>query len=98
MPVRSAEINTVEDLHCWVHAVLCQRENLLAEMFTTRASTLKQSGKDCGLQFSLQGPRCVKLGAVWAADQNVVYFYDTRGRRYRKEKLPNRLRREPDAA
>jgi hypothetical protein len=98
MPLTAAEIHTVDDLHCWVHDVLCQRENLLAEMFTTRASTLKRGGKDCGLQFTLQGPRCVKLGAVWAADQNVVYFYDTRGQRYLKEKLPNRLRAEPAAA
>ena len=98
MPPTAAEINTVEDLHQWVHEVLCQRENLLAEMFTTQATVLRQGGKDCGLQFTLQGPRCVKLGAVWAADQNVVYFYDTRGRRYLKEKLPNRLRAESSAA
>jgi hypothetical protein len=86
-----AEIRTIDQLHAWVHEMLCSKENLLEEMFTTRAAELLRGGAACGRQFTLQGPRCVKLSAVWAADQNVVYFYDTRGQRYRKVDLPNRL-------
>jgi len=93
-----AEIQTIDQLHAWVHEVLCKKENLLEEMFTTRAAVLMRGGVPCGRQFNLQGPRCVKLSAVWAADQNVVYFYDTRGQRYRKVDLPNRLRCEPEGA
>lgn len=92
------EIRTIDQLHAWVHEVLCQKENLLEEMFTTRIAVLMRGGAPCGRQFTLQGPRCVKLSAVWAADQNVVYFYDTRGQRYRKVDLPNRLSCEPEAA
>ena len=44
-----------------------------------------------GLQFSLHGPRSVRLGAIWAADQNMIYFYDTRGNRYMKLRLRHRL-------
>ena len=84
------EIQTVEQLHTYVHHILCQKENLLSDGFATRAWTLKRGGRACGLQFALQGPRCVKLSAIWVADQNVIYFYDTRGQRYRKERLPNR--------
>lgn len=98
MSLEAAAIHTTAQLHAWVHDVLCRKENLLAEMFTTRVANLTRGGETCGLQFSLQGPRCVKLGAVWAADQNVVYFYDTRGQRYLKERLPNRLMMEPIAA
>ena len=37
------------------------------------------------------GPRSVRLAAIWAADQNVVYLYDARGTRYAKLRLTNRL-------
>jgi hypothetical protein len=98
MPRETLSIQTFEQLHAWVHEVLCQKENLLEEMFTTRATLLMRGGVRCGRQFTLQGPRCVKLSAVWAADQNVVYFYDTRGQRYRKVDLPHRLTNEAESA
>lgn len=85
------DIQSPDELGVYVHNELCRKENLLAEMFTTRTCVLRRGGEVCGLQFALQGPRCVKLTAVWAADQNVVYFYDTRGQRYLKEKLAKRL-------
>jgi hypothetical protein len=31
------------------------------------------------------------LGAIWAADRNVVYLYDAAGARYAKLRLKNRL-------
>jgi hypothetical protein len=40
---------------------------------------LIRGGEFCGLHFSLRGPRNVRLDAIWAADQNVVYLYDARG-------------------
>lgn len=98
MTCEIAEIHTIEQLHAWVHERLCQKENLLEEMFTTRVAVLMRGGVPCGRQFTLQGPRCIKLSAVWAADQNVVYFYDTRGQRYGKVELPNRLSCESEAA
>lgn len=98
MPAEITEIRTFQDLQAYVHQTLCRKENLVAELFVTRTTPLLQGERQCGLQFTLQGPRCVKLGAVWAADQNVVYYYDTRGRRYRKERLPHRLSDEAAAA
>ena len=52
---------------------------------------LIRSGELCGLHFSLRGPRNVRLGAIWAADWNVLYLYDARGARYRKLRLTSRL-------
>lgn len=40
---------------------------------------LVSRGRRCGLQFSLQGPRAVRLGAIWAAEKNEVNLYDARG-------------------
>ena len=45
----------------------------------------------CGLQFQLYGPRSIRLGAIWAADHNVIYFYAANGERYLKLPLKHRI-------
>ena len=52
---------------------------------------LVRRGECCGRQFTLFGPRSVRLGAVWAADRNDLYFYDARGERFRKERMAGPL-------
>jgi hypothetical protein len=52
---------------------------------------LTRRSRACGLQFSLHGPRNVRLGAIWASDHNVVYLYDAQGVRYEKIRLRQRL-------
>jgi len=96
--ITTVEITTIGELRDYVHASLCEQENLLANQFQTRVFDLSQQGASCGLQFHLQGPRSVKLSAIWASQQNVVYFYDAKGERYGKVRLPNRLATEPSAA
>ncbi|MCA9117557.1 MAG: hypothetical protein KDA79_20950 [Planctomycetaceae bacterium] len=85
------DIRSLDDLRTFIHKTLCQKENLLEEQFTMTEMQLMRRGRECGLQFSLHGPRSVRLGAIWASDHNVVYFYDARGERYLKLKLANRL-------
>lgn len=82
---------TLNDLRTFVHQTLCGKEALLAEQFPLTEMALTRRTRFCGLQFSLQGPRDVRLGAIWAADHNVVYFYDARGERYLKIKLNRRI-------
>jgi hypothetical protein len=98
MSVRESDVHTLDDLRRFVHASLCEKENLLAEQFTISEMQLVRRGRPCGLQFSLHGPRSVRLGAVWAADHNVVYLYDAQGRRYARIELPRRLRADAIAA
>lgn len=98
MPTTPEQITTIAQLRAYVHNCLCEQENLLADQFETRVFDLIQQGQLCGLQFHLQGPRSVKLSAIWASGPNVVYFYDTRGERYGKVSLPNRLTVESSAA
>jgi hypothetical protein len=88
---RVDQIRTLDDLRVFVHRTLCEKENLLADQFTMTEMQLNRRGRDCGLQFSLQGPRSVRLGAIWASDQNIVYFYDASGVRFLKVALPRRL-------
>lgn len=85
------EIRNLDDLRSFIHQTLCAKENLLADQFAMSEMQLTRRGRDCGLQFSLQGPRSVRLGAIWAADHNMIYFYDAQGERYAKVRLRHRL-------
>lgn len=84
-------IRCLDDLRAFIHTTLCERESLLMEQFGMTEMELKRRGRVCGLQFSLQGPRNVRLGAIWASDHNLIYFYDARGVRFSKVKLRQRL-------
>ena len=87
----SDDIGTLAELRGFIHQTLCDKEGLLADQFPLTEMALLRRHRFCGLQFSLQGPREVRLGAIWASDHNVVYFYDTRGERYLKVKLNRRI-------
>ncbi len=84
-------IRTLDDLRGFVRERLCEKENLLSEQAKFREAPLIKQGQFCGYQFSVQGPRQVRLGAVWASDHNDVYFYDTRGNRYHKVHLAEQI-------
>ena len=90
-PGSTRDIYSLDDLRAFIHQTLCLKENLLEDQFSMTEMQLTRRGRACGLQFSLHGPRSVRLGAIWAADHNLVYFYDARGERYLKLKLANRL-------
>ncbi len=85
------DLCTLNNLRTFVHQTLCGKEALLADQFPLTEMALTRRSRFCGLQFSLQGPRDVRLGAIWAADHNVIYFYDARGERYLKIKLNRRI-------
>ncbi len=85
------EIRSLNEMKAFIHRILCEKENLLEDQFQMTEMQLFRRGRDCGLQFSLHGPRSVRLGAIWAADHNTLYFYDTRGNRYLKVRLRHRL-------
>ncbi len=85
------EIRNLDQLRSYIHQTLCEKENLLPDQFAMTEMPLFRRGRDCGIQFSLKGPRSVRLGAIWASDHNMVYFYDAQGERYAKIRLRHRL-------
>ena len=85
------DIQTLDDLRSFIHTTLCEKENLLFDQFKMLESSLTRRGRECGLQFLLRGPRSVRLGAIWTADHNTVYFYDASGERYLKVRLKRRM-------
>ena len=84
-------IFSLADLKEFIHKTLCEKENLLADQFTMSEMQLTRRSRACGMQFSIHGPRAVRLGAVWDSDHNQIYFYDAAGTRFRKVRLRNRL-------
>lgn len=96
MSLEAAAVRTLADLKAFVHRTLCDKENLVPEQFRMQAMELRRHGRSCGIQFSIHGPRQVRLSAVWASDMNLVYFYDAAGVRYSKVPLRARLAADPD--
>jgi hypothetical protein len=94
------DVNTLDELRQIIHKTRCEKENLPVDQFTMTEFQLIRGKQPCGIQFSLRGPRNVRLAAIWVADRNLVYLYDARGARYAKLRLMNRLapREEPRAA
>lgn len=85
------DVATLADLQQFVHHTLCAAENLLPEQFRTQARALLSGERVCGMEYTLFGLRSVRLSAVWAADQNVVYVYNARGERTLKVQLTRTL-------
>jgi len=83
------------ELEQFVHQTLCQKENLIPEQFPIETRSLQRVEAFCGLEFTLYGPRQIRLGAVWAADANTLYFYDARGSRYETVRLMHRPQCDP---
>jgi hypothetical protein len=81
------DVHTLDELRRFIHKTLCAKENLLVDKFTMTEVRLTRHNQSCGIQFCLRGPRNVRLAAIWAADQNMLYLYDARGERYAKLRL-----------
>ena len=91
MTEQTSEIDTLTGLRDFIHSTLCEKENLVREQFLMSELPLVLYGAPCGLQFTIRGPRSIRLSAVWASDPNMVYFYDARGERFLKVQLKNRF-------
>jgi len=90
-PERLDQIRDVDQLRSFVREMLCAKENLVSEQFPINEVVLRRGEESCGLQFLLFGPRSIRLGAIWATDHNVVYFYAANGERYLKVPLKHRI-------
>ncbi len=91
MTEQTSTFESLDVLRDFIHSTLCEKENLVREQFLMSETPLVLYGAPCGLQFTIRGPRSIRLSAVWASDPNMVYFYDARGERFLKVQLRNRL-------
>ena len=88
---RIEQIRNLDELRIFIREMLCARENLVSEQFPINETVLRKGERSCGLQFLLYGPRSIRLGAIWAEDHNVIYFYAANGERYLKVCLKHRI-------
>jgi hypothetical protein len=91
MKEREVTVASFSELRQFVHHTFCEFENLLEDQFETHSRPLLSKGTVCGVEFSLQGLRSVRLAAIWAADLNVLYFYNARGERCLVVRLNGRI-------
>lgn len=61
---------------------LTTRGSLRPDAVRLAESLLIRDGRLCGVHFTLVGPRRTLLSAVWDADRNELWCYDTRGKRF----------------
>jgi len=87
MSSSSNEIKTIDQLREFVYLTLCEYGHFEPGAFPMSEHILLRSGDPCGMHFCLQGPREVRVSAIWETDGNGVFFYGSDGRRFRKIQL-----------
>ena len=83
----SSRIKDLNDLRNFVHETICENNELEVNAFTMTERILVRAGRPCGIYFCLDGPRAVKLTAIWETDRNSVLFYSASGERVQRSQL-----------
>ena len=83
----SKQFETFNELKSYIHARLCELEQLEVESFPLTQQTLKRSGEICGFLFSISGPRSIVFNAIYSTDQNAIHYYNSSGERAVSEAL-----------
>ncbi len=78
---------TLEKLRQHVRETLCAHDKLDLESTPFFQGLVIRRGQPCGLFFEVQGPRLLRLYALWVAEENRVLFYDHAGQRYAETRL-----------
>jgi hypothetical protein len=91
----SKSVQSLEELRQYIADTLCSLELLKSDQFELSQQVLRRGSKLCGIYFCLQGPRALRLSAIWDIDQDNVFFYGSCGRRVHRSKLLQVLPIEP---
>jgi hypothetical protein len=78
---------SLERLRDHVRRTLCAHDQLDPSQTPLLESVITRSGRSCGLFFQVQGPRRVRIYAVWAGDEDRILFYDSNGQRFAETRL-----------
>lgn len=73
---------TLDDLRQYVRKTLCEHDNLDLEDSPFFEGKITRHGEMCGLFFQVQGPRLLKVYALWAAEEHRILFYGALGNRF----------------
>jgi hypothetical protein len=78
---------TLDDLRQFIRQTLCEHDKLDLEESPFYEGAITRCGQPCGLFFQVQGPRLLKVYAVWAADEHRILFYDATGVRFHEVRV-----------
>jgi hypothetical protein len=78
---------TVEKLRSHVLSTLCAHDELDPRQTPIHEALIVRAGKPCGLFFQVHGPRLLKTHALWAGEENRIFFYDSTGMRFAESRL-----------
>lgn len=85
-------ISSLSELRNFVFRTMAKDHDLLLGAFPTSETVLRSAnGSDCGVLFSLFGPRTVRITAIWEKKSNRVLFYGPNGSRYAQVNLIDTL-------
>ena len=82
-----ARIHNYEQILHYVTETLSQVEHLKPDRTQLKLELLTRGGQPCGVFFCLQGPRDVRLTAIWETESNSILFYGSRGERVQRTRL-----------
>src|SRR5262245_1461761 len=87
MDANVAALPTLEDLRRHVLRILCSHDHLDPTQTPLHQAVVTRAGRPCGLFFQVQGPRLLKVYAVWAGEEDRILFYDSTGLRFAETRL-----------
>ena len=87
MPTECQRLDDFHAIRRYVNQILCEKDQLEADLFPLYQRVLMRGGAPCGVYFYLYGPRSLCLTAIWETDGNTILFYGSRGERFRRTQL-----------
>jgi hypothetical protein len=84
MSTEQSRFDDLAAIRQYVIQTLCEKDRLEADVFPISEQVLVRGGAPCGVYFCLHGPRSLRLTAIWETDSNTIWFYGSRGERFRK--------------
>jgi hypothetical protein len=84
MSTEQARFDDLTAIRQYVTQTLCEKDQLETDSFPISEQILVRGGAPCGVYFCLHGPRSLRLTAIWETDSNTIWFYGSRGERFRK--------------
>ncbi|MCG8450602.1 MAG: hypothetical protein MI725_13620 [Pirellulales bacterium] len=82
-----SRIHHFEDIRRYVTETLSSFELLQPKSAKLTWKLLTRNDQACGVYFCLQGPRAVRLTAIWETDANSILFYGSCGQRVQRTHL-----------
>jgi hypothetical protein len=87
MQANAPEIRNLNELRTYVHETLCELNDFEPGAFAITERLIVRSGEPCGIFFCMNGPRSVKVTAIWETDTSSVLFYGSTGERTQRTQL-----------